>query len=94
LDRLGGALDATAASITWAANAEPPRGPIWVYRVVPRHFDASTVSNLVAIGEFSDPGHVLAMMAGAMRAKECHYQEPKGSCINNFVIAGVNLTIS
>jgi hypothetical protein len=54
LDKLGDTFQRTNLDVRWnaASNSLPPT--VWIYRVLPKAFSGETVSNLVALGGFTD----------------------------------------
>jgi len=53
LDQFGTRFTNADCEIVWKTptNSLPPS--VWVYRVLPSHFSASVISNLIALGEFA-----------------------------------------
>lgn len=69
-------LDATGAVISWEAPATGLPLALNIYKVVPKNFPIATVTNLIGMAEFKEPGKVLAILKVASEGKEAVYQEP------------------
>lgn len=75
LDEIGIPFTAKKVEIVWNMATNRLPAMMNVYKVVPARFSPEVISNVVALGEFAEPGKVRNALAPASEGKDCLFEE-------------------